>query len=128
MTRRCQKAITFALLLLNISGARVVAVTDSCEHCRSFFGPAASFRAIAKVVTHQQWKRHAPHSLGARANRYSARDIEFVQRDDRPATVNILPPINLTLGTERSRNRLVYAWKLPADRSPVKPPQLNSRK
>lgn len=125
MARRYQKAITVALLLLNISGARVVAVTDSCEHCRSFFVPASSFRAIAKVVTHQQWKRHAPHSLGARANRYSSQDLQTVRRERPVLPLAILPPVNIALGTELSRNRLVYAWRLPRDRSPVLSPQLN---
>jgi hypothetical protein len=128
MIRRYQKAIVGLLLLLDLTGARIVTVCDACEHSRVYFSPAVGFKAIARAVTGQTWKRRAPHALGAQANRYSTRDIELVRRDDRPATVNILPPINITIGAERSRNRLVYAWMLPKELSPVKPPQLNPRK
>jgi hypothetical protein len=125
--RLWQKAIAVTLLLLDLTGARVVAVSNACEGSRTFFGPALSFRAIAKVVTGQDWRQKAPHSFGVETTRYSARDLEFVQRDDRPAPVNILPPINITLSTERSRNRPLYFWKLPSDLDPARSPQLHSK-
>jgi hypothetical protein len=125
--RRLKKVIALALLLLDLTGTRMVAVSNACEQSGVFYGPALSFRAIAKVVTGQSWKQQAPRSFGAQSTRYSARDLEFIQRDDRPATVVILPPINITLGTERSRNRPLYVWKLSSDASPTKPPHLHSK-
>ncbi|MDD5629753.1 MAG: hypothetical protein PHU21_11855 [Elusimicrobia bacterium] len=128
MTGRCKKAITVALLLLNLSGVRVVAVTRACEPSRSYFGPTVGFRALTKTVLRQDWKHHGSRSFGSRLSRRSSHDLEVVRRDKPVSPLAILPPVNITLGTERSRNRLVYAWKVPQERSPVSPPQLNSRK
>ena len=128
MRYQVRKVIAVSLLALNVSGARVVAVSDACEHNRTFFGPTLSFKALARTVTHQQWRQPAPHSLGERGVRYSSRDIEVVQRQSQILPIAILPPINITLGTERSKNRLAYAWKSPGELSPVQPPQLHSRK
>jgi len=128
MLRRYRKSLTVALLMLNLGGARVVAVSDACEHNRVFFGPALSIKAIAKTITHQAWKQPAPHSFGARTDRFSAQDMEFLQNKTQMATVAILPPLNITLGTERSRNRPLYVWRLPHDKSPGQSPQLLSKK
>jgi hypothetical protein len=127
MAGRYQKAIAVALLTLNVSGARVVAVSGACEHSRVFFGPALSVRALVKVVTHQQWKQSAPNSLGEANVRYSAKDLEFIQRNRVIAPVAVLPPVSITLGTERSRIRPSYAGRLPRDNSPAPPSQLQSK-
>ena len=99
MVQRYQKAIAVALLLLNVSGARVVAVCDACDHNRVFFGPTLSFRAIAKTITRQKWRQPSPHSLGAQTDKYSARDLETLQRSRLVVPVAVLPPVNITLGT-----------------------------
>jgi hypothetical protein len=124
---RYKKAIAVALLLLDFTGARVVAVSDACEHNRVFFGPALSFRAIAKTVTHQDWQQPSPRSFGERANHFSGQDMDVVRRESRVASVVILPSINIALGTERSRNRPLYVWKLPSDLHPVQPRHLHSK-
>ena len=127
MVSRYQKVIAVALLVLNVSGARVIAVSDACERSRVFFSPTLSFKAIARLVTRQDWRQPAPHSLGARTDRYSARDLESVQRNSVTVPVAILPPVSITLGAERSRNRPSYAWRLPRDNVPAPPSQLQSK-
>jgi hypothetical protein len=126
MAQCYRKAMVVALLILNVSGARVVAVCDACEHSRVFFGPALSVRAIAKAVTHQQWKQPAPNSLGEANVRYSAKDLEFLQSSRVVAPIAILPPVSITLGTERARNGLSN-WRLPRDNSPAPVSQLQSK-
>ena len=59
--------------------------------------------------------------------RLAARDLDFVQRNSVLAPVTILPPVSITLGTERSRNRPLYVWKMSSDASPTQPPQLYSK-
>ena len=128
MVSRYQKGIAVALLILNLSGARVIAVSDACERSRAFFSPALSFKAIAKAVTRQQWKQSSPHSLGARAGRYSSRDLEFVQRNGVADPIAILPPVIIALGSEHFRNRPPSSWRLPLDNVPAPPSQLQSKK
>ena len=125
---RCQKTIAVALLLLNVSGARVIAVSDACQRSRAYFGPTLGFKAIARLVTRQEWRRHAPRALGARANRYSSRDLETIQRSNVVVPVAILPPVDITLSAPRSPNRPPYAWRFPRDNSPAPPSQLQSKK
>ena len=128
MVSRYQKTIAVALLLLNVSGARVIAVSDACQHGRVYFGPTTSFKAIARLVTRQEWRRSAPNSLGARANRYSSRDLETIQSRNVVIPVAILPPVDITLAAQRSPSRPSYAWRLPRDNSPAPPSQLQSKK
>jgi hypothetical protein len=127
MLRRWKKTIAVALLALNFSGVRVVDVSAACDSSRVFFGPALSFRALTKTVLHQQWSQPSPNSLGSHTLRYSGRDMELLQRNSRIAAVAILPPVTITLGTERSRNRPSYAWRIPRDNSPAPPSQLQSK-
>ena len=122
-----RKAMAVALLTLNVSGVRVVSVCDVCEHSRVFFGPTLSVKAIARIVTHQQWKHAVPNSFGEAKVRYSARDLESLQRNRVVAPVAILPPVSIKLGSERSRNRPSYAWRIPRDNSPAPPSQLQSK-
>jgi hypothetical protein len=127
MVSRCQKTIAVALLLLNVSGARVIAVSDACQHSRSYFGPTVGFKAIARLVTGQGWRRSAPRSLGAQANRHSSRDLKTIQRSNVVVPVAILPPVDITLVAQRSPSRPSYAWRLPRDNSPAPPSQLQSK-
>jgi len=126
--RRYRKAISVALLLLNLSGARVVAVCEACGQSRTYFGPTRSFKAIAKTVTRQQWGQRGTRSLGARTRHRSSRDVEAVQRQHCFATVPILRPASVVLDTGISRRPPLLVRKLPSDQSPVQPPQLFSKK
>ena len=124
MLRRARKAMALLVLLLDFTGARMVTVSEACEPSRVYFTPTLGFKAIAKLVTKQAWKAPPPRSFGAQTQRYSGVDLQLLQSDDRPVLAPVLSPINIAPALERSHGALVYAWRLPRDRSPGMFPRL----
>lgn len=122
MLRRQQRKIAIALLMLNVSGARAVAVTDSCQRCRTFYSSSLSFKAIAKAVTRQEWRQPAPHSFGERHIHFSTKDLEAMGRRLRVALVLATPPTSIALETQSARAGPAGVWALPTDLHPVQPP------
>jgi hypothetical protein len=128
MVRRFRKGLVLALLALNVSGVRAVTVSGLCETSRVVFHPGLSFKAIAKTVTHQEWKQRVPDSLGARTKQYSARDLDFLRGDSRLAPIAVVSQPAVVLDQEDAGRRCrTAAWKLPADEHPVQPPHLESK-
>jgi hypothetical protein len=125
MVRRQQRKIAIALLLLNITGARAIAVTDAGEHSRVYYSATLGFKAITKAVTHQQWKQSSSETaFGERSTRYSARDLDFNRAGGRVALVCVRPSVNFVLAIKSPRAGPLTDWKLPSDENPVQPPHL----
>ena len=118
MLRRARKAMAVLVLLLDFTGARMVTVSEACEPSRVYFTPNLGFKAITKLVTKQAWKAPPPRSFGAQTRRYSAVDVQLLQSDDRPVIAPVLSHINVAPAIASSNGALVYAWRLPRDRSP----------
>lgn len=103
MLRRQQRKIAAALLLLNVSGARAIAVSDSCDHCRVFYSASLSFKAVTKTVTRQAWKRPAPQTLGQDRLRFCTKDLEAVGAKAAVALIPVMPAAALPLDSRSSR-------------------------
>jgi hypothetical protein len=127
IARRYRRAVGLAMVLLHLSGARVIAVSEACEHDRVFFTAGLSFKALAKSALHQQWKQAAPTALGESVPRYSAKDIELAQRNPRVLAVIVRPPSETPLADRGPRLEPLLAFKLPADLCPVQPTHLHSK-
>ena len=123
LMRRQQKRIALALLVLNLGGARAVTVNDSCERCRSFFAPSLTYKAIAKSVTRQEWKRSGQHALGERAHRSHTHDLEAL-RGGRVVAVIAPAMMSVAIDAYGTRAGPRLDWKLPTDLHPVQPPHL----
>jgi hypothetical protein len=125
MVRRQQRKIAIALLLLNVTGARAIAVTDACDHSRVYYSATLGFKAITKAVTRQQWKPSAAEtSFGEKSTRYSARDLDFNRTGGRVVLVAVTSPVSTALDIKTPRAGPLCGWKLPSDENPVQPPHL----
>ena len=125
LLRRSHKKFAIALMVLNIGGvSRAVTVNDSCERCRSFFAPPQIFKAIARAVTRQDWKKSAPRSLGRSHNHSQTHDIESLRDTYRVAIITVSVPSPITIDSKSSRAGPDMAWRGTADRSPGQPLQL----
>ena len=126
LLRRIRRPTTLLLLLLSLSGGRIVTVCDACEHDRVVFSPSLGFKSIVKAALRREWGRGAPHSLGERAVHYCARDLELQRRRSGPAAVVVVPPSAVPVEGEPHPERLL-AFKLPSDATPVEPRHLHSK-
>lgn len=125
MVRRQQRKIAIALLLLNVTGARAIAVTDAGDHSRVYYSATLGFKAITKAVTHQQWKQSSSEtSFGEKSTRYSARDLDFNRTGGRVILVAVTQALSTALHIKKPSAAASLSRKLPSDENPVQSPHL----
>ena len=54
---RLRKAFAIALIFLNLSGARVISVTEAFAGSRTYFTADRGVKAILKAATKQTWRK-----------------------------------------------------------------------
>jgi hypothetical protein len=93
--RRWRKALSLALLLLNVSGARVYASCSACEKSRTYFGPSLAFKMVARSIGYaaarQDWRSSAPNQLGEAKKHTHASDLAGLRRGGQAAPVALVP-------------------------------------
>ena len=122
--RLFRKLMAVGVLLLDLTGARMVSVVEACEPAHAYCSSALSFKAILKLAAGQPWQRRAARSFGARVSR-SAFDLELLTSDDRPALAPTEASIVIAHCPDLPGDGLRHAARHPRDRSPTNPPQLN---
>lgn len=119
--------MSVALLLLNVSGWRVVTVRHACENSYNYYLPSSALEAIQKsLVQDRQGGQDSRHTLG-RASR-SARDLESLKNTDQAPPVVIRPAVAIAIAADKDSSRTLQAWKLSMDDRPIPPPLLLSKK
>ena len=122
MLRRQQRKIAIALLMLNVSGARAVVVSDSCQRCRTFYSSSLGFKAIAKTIARKEWKKTSNETRFGESHKHShTRDLEATSRKLSVALVPVLPAVTVALESESPRAGPPGS-ALPADFHQVQPP------
>ncbi len=110
MIRRQHRKIAIALLLLNVSGARAITVSDPCDNGRVFFSASLGFKAITKTVLHQDWKKDSSqHALGERTKRFTANDMATIRRAVSLGAVDVQRATSVTLSSAAPRIAQLYA-------------------
>jgi hypothetical protein len=120
---RTRRALAITLAVMNLGSLRAVAVHDTCEHCRSFFAPSLTFKAIAKAATGQQWTPSAPKALGERCIHFDMHDLESNNRGRRVIAVAAASAMSTMIDIKAPRAGPL-GRKLPTDESPVQHPHL----
>ena len=119
MLRRHQRKIAIALLMLNVSGARAVTVTDSCQRCRTFYSASRGFKAITKTLARREWKKTSSETRFGESHKHSStKDLEAMSRKLSVALVPVLPAVSVALKSDSPRAGPAGVWALPSDLHP----------
>lgn len=99
--RAYRRALALSLLVLNLSGGRVYASSDACDHTRVFYGPSLAFKMVAKslgcAAAKAPWKRSPPRSLGERGKHLCACDLAALRGGSSTRPVALVPGSVITL-------------------------------
>ena len=124
---RWRKFLASALLLLDVTGARVIAVTSDGDTRQVYFTPDLACKALLSSVAHRDWSRSGRSALGDQARRYQAQDLEKLDGCKR-VVLAALPTGGVAIDSQRPRTGPSFSWKLPLNSTAVQPTHLRSKK
>ena len=122
---RLRKGFAIALIFLNLSGARVISVTEAFAGSRTYFTADRGVKAILKAATKQTWRKK-----GGLCVSDVVRSAKTLQKIGSSARLDFVPAMlaaGAAIDTGVARPGPLRARRLPLDISPVQPPQLYSK-
>lgn len=126
MTRHLRKPLALTLLLVQVTGARVVNVIDPLAGSRTFFTADLGAKGYLAAATRRDWSKKGGPSLAG--IRYSASDMDKMGKGGRVYPTPVLPLAGAVIAPLTARPGPLQTRRLPFDISPVQPPHLHTKK
>jgi hypothetical protein len=126
LLRHYGKPMALAMMLVQVSGARIVNVIDPLAGSRTFFTAELGTKGYLAAATKRDWsKKRGPFVT---AKRHSASDMDKVGKGGRVYPTPVLPLAGAVIAPPAARPGPLRTRRLPFEISPVQPPHLHTKK